>query len=89
MNVVNDGETISIGKRSLKFIFTPLVHWPDNMHTYCPEEKILFSNDAFGQHYASDCIFDDECPKDILFKEAAKYYANIVYPYGGTGFKSI
>jgi flavorubredoxin len=60
---------------------TPMVHWPDNMVTYCPQEKILFSNDAFGQHLASDEYFDDEFPLDLILAEAKKYYANIVMPY--------
>ena len=51
---VKGGDTLSLGERSLAFVTTPMVHWPDNMVTYCPEEKILFSNDAFGQHYASN-----------------------------------
>ena len=59
-----------------------MVHWPDNMVGFCPEEEILFSNDAFGQHLASSERFDDEFPLDIIFEEAQKYYANIVMPYG-------
>lgn len=80
--VVKTGEKISLGKRSLEFILTPMVHWPDNMITYMPEEKLLFSNDSLGQHYASMERFDDECPIDIILEEAKKYYANIVFPYG-------
>ena len=49
---VKPGDTLPIGERTLEFVKTTMVHWPDNMVTYCPEEKILFSNDAFGQHYA-------------------------------------
>jgi len=78
---VNSGKVINIGKRSLKFFLTPMVHWPDNMVTYIPEEKILLSNDAFGQHIANAKRFDDEIGWDILYKESAKYYANIVFPY--------
>jgi flavorubredoxin len=59
-----------------------MVHWPDNMVTYVAEDKILLSNDAFGQHIASSTRFDDEVGWDILREEAAKYYANIVMPYG-------
>jgi flavorubredoxin len=59
-----------------------MVHWPDNMVAYMPEEKILFSNDSFGQHYASEERFDDECGEAIIMEEAKKYYANIVLPYG-------
>ncbi len=79
--VVKTGDSISIGKRTLQFILTPMVHWPDNMLTYIPEEKILFSNDAFGQHLATSVRFDDEYPLDIIMLEARKYYANIVLPY--------
>ncbi len=80
-NVMNTGDSINIGKRNLEFVLTPMVHWPDNMVCYIPEDKILFSNDAFGQHYASSGRFDDECPLDIALDEAKKYYANIVLPY--------
>jgi len=58
-----------------------MVHWPDNMVVYMPEDKILFSNDAVGQHLASSERFDDEYPLDITMLEARKYYANIVLPY--------
>jgi len=79
--LVNTGDSISLGKRNLQFILTPMVHWPDNMLTYLPRENILFSNDAFGQHFASSARFDDEYPVDIIMHEARKYYANIVLPY--------
>jgi flavorubredoxin len=78
---VKAGDSLSLGKRTLRFVPTPMLHWPDNMVTYCPEEKILFSNDAFGQHYACAQRFDDEAPMDKVMQEAAKYYANIVMPY--------
>lgn len=78
---VKTGDTLSIGRRSLSFLMTPMVHWPDNMVTYCPEDKILFSNDAFGQHLASSELFDDELSLDLILAEAKKYYANIVMPY--------
>jgi flavorubredoxin len=80
--LVNSGDEISIGKRVLKFVHTPMVHWPDNMVTYIPEEKLLLPNDAFGQHIASAARFDDEIGWDIAIEEAGSYYANIVYPYG-------
>lgn len=80
--IVKTGDKVSLGKRSLEFVLTPMVHWPDNMVAYMPEEKILFSNDSLGQHYASSERFDDECPIDIVLEEARKYYANIVLPYG-------
>ena len=78
---VKNGESISIGKRTLSFLTTPMVHWPDNQFTYCPEEKILFSNDGFGQHIASTEHFAKDLPKGIVLEEAKKYYANIVLPY--------
>ena len=79
---VKAGETLSIGKRALTFVPTPMVHWPDNMVTYMLPEKILFSNDAFGQHYASDERTDTECDLPEAYIQARKYYANIVQPYG-------
>ena len=57
---VKNNDTLSLGKRSLSFVTTPMLHWPDNMVTWCPEEKILFSNDAFGQHYCTNTRFDDD-----------------------------
>lgn len=79
---VKTGDSISIGARTLHFVQTPMVHWPDNMVTWCPEDGILFSNDAFGQHYATTKRFDDECDLCEVMKQAKKYYANIVWPYG-------
>lgn len=80
--VVQDGDTLNIGKRTLSFHLMPMVHWPDSMATYSKEDKILFPNDAFGQHYASSERFVDEIGLSIIESEAAKYYANIVLPYG-------
>lgn len=79
--VVKSGDELTLGKRTLNFVQTPMVHWPDNMVSYCPQEKLLFSNDSFGQHIASSERFDDEYPLNIMMHEAAKYYANIVLPY--------
>lgn len=78
---MESGTVLNLGRRNLHFILTPMVHWPDNMVVYMPEGKILFSNDAFGQHLASSERFDDEYPLDITMLEARKYYANIVLPY--------
>lgn len=86
---VKTGDTISLGKRSLAFVEVPMVHWPDSMVTYCPEEKILFSNDAFGQHMASHERFDDECMWEDVRGEAAKYYANIVMPLAAPATKAL
>lgn len=79
---VKSGDTLKLGKRTLTFVTTPMLHWPDNMVTYCPEEKILFSNDAFGQHYTSNNRFDDEEELDRIMYELKAYYANILMPYG-------
>jgi flavorubredoxin len=81
-HVVGDGDSIPLGKRTLSFINTPMVHWPESMFTYVPEEKLLFSMDAFGQHHASAFRFDDEEPLDVILQEAKAYYANIVMLYG-------
>ncbi len=86
---VKTDEIINIGKRDLKFIQTPLVHWPDNMVTYSAYDKILFSNDMLGQHIASFERFDDEYDLDVLLDELKKYYANIVLPYGAQTQKAL
>lgn len=86
---VKAGESLSLGKRSLVFVTTPMLHWPDNMVTYCPEEKLLFSNDAFGQHYASNLIFDDQVNYEEMMAEAKKYFANILMPYGVQATKAL
>jgi flavorubredoxin len=82
IRLVADGESISLGKRTLHFIDTPMVHWPESMFTYIPEERLLFSMDAFGQHFASSGRFDDQSPLATVMDEAKTYYANIVMPYG-------
>ncbi|AEH07569.1 FprA family A-type flavoprotein [Methanothermococcus okinawensis] len=80
--IVDTGDEINIGKRTLKFIRTPMLHWPDNMVTYCIEDKILFSNDAFGQHVATSERFDYEVENiGELFEDAKEYFANILLPY--------
>lgn len=78
---VKTGDTLCIGKRTLSFTTTVMVHWPDNMVTYSDYDHLLFSNDAFGQHYTSSGRFDDEVELGIVLEEAKKYYANIVMPY--------
>ncbi len=78
---VKTGDTLCIGKRTLAFTHTLMVHWPDNMVTYSDVDRILFSNDAFGQHFASSHHFDDEVGLPEVLAQAKKYYANIVMPY--------
>lgn len=79
--VVKDGQTLNIGEHTLTFAMMTMLHWPDNMATYCEEEKLLFSNDAFGQHYATSKRFDDLVDQGALYYEAKKYFANILWPY--------
>ncbi|MDD5155685.1 MAG: flavodoxin domain-containing protein [Candidatus Omnitrophica bacterium] len=79
---VKTGDKLNLGKKTLSFIEAPMVHWPDSMFTYCPQEKLLLPNDAFGQHYATAERFDDEVDNAVLMEEATKYYANILWPLG-------
>ena len=81
-HVVATGDTLELGARTLSFLEVPMVHWPESMLTYCPQEKLLLSSDAFGQHYASSGRFDDEEPLEVVMAEAKTYYANIVMLYG-------
>ncbi len=87
--VVKTGDEIKLGKRTLTFVEAPMIHWPDSMFTYCPEEQLLMPNDAFGQHYAASERFDDEVDQCALMDEAAKYYGNILWPLGPIILKKI
>jgi flavorubredoxin len=77
---VEDGGQLKIGKRTLVFMETKMLHWPDSMFTYAKEDKILFSSDAFGQHYAGLERFDDQIG-DAIMPHAKKYFANILLLY--------
>ena len=77
---IKEKPTLSLGKKTLHFAAIPMVHWPDSMVTYIPEDKLLLPNDAFGQHLASSKRFDDEVDTAVLMQEAETYYANIVMP---------
>jgi len=79
--VVKTGDTVNIGSKNLIFIEAPMLHWPDSMFTYMDGENILFSNDAFGQHYATELLYNDLVDQSELFQEAIKYYANILTPF--------
>ncbi len=79
--VVKEGETLDLGGKTLQFFDTVMVHWPESMVTYLQEEGILFSMDAFGQHYAGSLRFDDEADMCEVMQEAKTYYANIVLPF--------
>jgi flavorubredoxin len=78
---VKTGDTLDIGSSTLTFVEARMLHWPDTMFTYMSEDNILFSTDAFGQHYASEQLFNDLVDQDELFAEALKYYANILTPF--------
>ncbi|MGD8447882.1 MAG: FprA family A-type flavoprotein [Desulfobacterales bacterium] len=77
---VANSETLNLGKRTLTFLETRMLHWPDSMFTYVKEDKILFSSDAFGQHYAGHEKFDDQIG-DSIMPHAKKYFANILLLY--------
>ncbi len=87
--VVKTGDKLSLGSKELIFIEAPMLHWPDSMFTYLTEDNILFSNDAFGQHYASEFMFNDRVDQAELFAECIKYYANILTPFSPMVIKKI
>lgn len=80
LQAVGSGDMISLGKNSLHFVETKMLHWPDNMFSYMPEQGLLFSNDAFGQHYAGPEIYADELYDNADYV-AKNYYANILWPF--------
>ncbi|HCR3434197.1 anaerobic nitric oxide reductase flavorubredoxin [Morganella morganii] len=81
-NVVKTGDTLDIGNgKQLIFVETPMLHWPDSMMTYLTGDAILFSNDAFGQHYCDERLFNDEVDQTELFEQCQRYYANILTPF--------
>ncbi len=79
--IVKEAEQLPLGGKTLQFFDTPMVHWPESMATFLIEDGILFSMDAFGQHYASSARFDDEANLEEVMQEAKIYYANIVLLY--------
>jgi flavorubredoxin len=78
---VKSGDKLNIGKKDFVFIEARLLHWPDTMFSYLTGDNILFSNDAFGQHYASEFMYNDLVDQAELYHEAIKYYANILTPF--------
>ncbi len=88
-HTVKTGDTLDLGKRQITFVEVPMVHWPDSMVTYSPHDRVLFSNDAFGQHLATSGRFDEEVGWEVVYPEAAKYYANIVMPYANPVRKAL
>lgn len=87
--VVKTGDRLSLGDKELIFVEAPMLHWPDSMFCYLTEDNILFSNDAFGQHYASEYMFNDLVDQSELFGECIKYYANILTPFSPMVIKKI
>ena len=77
---VENGGELSLGKRTLTFLETRMLHWPDSMFSYVKEDRLLFSSDAFGQHYAGLERFDDQIG-DAIMPHARKYFSNILLPY--------
>ncbi len=86
---VKTGDKIDLGGKELIFIEAPMLHWPDTMMCYLTKDNILFSNDAFGQHYASEYMFNDLVDQVELFNECIKYYANILTPFSKLIVKKI
>jgi flavorubredoxin len=76
---VADGQTLSLGDKTLKFIYIPWVHWPETMATYLIEDKILFPCDFFGSHLASSSLFVDD--EQTVYEAAKRYYAEIMMPF--------
>lgn len=81
LNIVKTGDSVDLGDNKLVFVEMPMLHWPDSMATYVAGANVLLSNDAFGQHYASPFMFNDQVDQCELFQEAIKYYANILTPF--------
>ena len=86
---VKEGDRVDLGNREIQFIEARMLHWPDSMHSYLAGERILFSNDGFGMHLATDERFADELPFETLEYEAKKYFANILLPYSGIVLKHL
>lgn len=87
--IVKTGDTLSLGSKEFIFIEAPMLHWPDTMFAYLSGDAVLFSNDAFGQHYASEFMFNDLVNQAELFQECMKYYANILTPFSPQVLKKI
>ncbi len=86
---VKTGDTLPLGDTVLTFVEAPMLHWPDTMFTYMSGDNILFSNDGFGQHFASESLFNDTVDKAKMMYEAEKYYVNILNLYSPMAQKKI
>ena len=89
LEVVKNGQTINIGKRNITFLETRMLHWPDSMVSYIPEEKLLISNDIFGQNIASSERFIDQYDRTLLEQAIQEYYYNIVLPFSPMCLKTL
>lgn len=90
LNVVKTGDTLDIGNgKKLIFVEMRMLHWPDSLATYMTGDNILFSMDAFGQHFACEELFNDKADQELLFREAMKYYANILNPFSSFALKKL
>jgi len=88
-HVVKTGDKINLGTKELIFIEMPMLHWPDSMLCYLTGDNMVFSNDAFGQHYASEQLYNDLVDQGELAAECIKYYANILNPFSKLVAKKI
>lgn len=86
---VRSGDKLSLGDVALTFIEAPMLHWPDTMFSYLDGDNILFSNDGFGQHFASESLFNDRELSEELMYEAEKYYVNILNPFSAMAARKI
>ncbi len=88
--VVKTGDTLDLGNdKQLIFVEMRMLHWPDSMACYLTKDNILFSNDAFGQHYANEFMYNDLVDQNELYAECIKYYANILTPFSAFVDKKI
>ena len=88
-HIVKTGDALDLGSKKLVFVEAPMLHWPDSMFCYLTQDNVLFSNDAFGQHYASESMFNDTVDQAELWAECMKYYANILTPFSPLVIKKI
>jgi len=89
LQVVGNGDEVSLGARTLSFIETPMLHWPDSMFTYVKGANVLLPNDAFGQHLAGSERYADEADMHVVMEECVKYFSNILMPFANKILKTI
>ncbi len=86
---VKTGDILNLGKTTVHFVEAPFLHWPDSMFSYLEGENILFTSDAFGQHYATESLFDEDAVMSEVTYEAEKYWANIINTYANLATKKL